>query len=83
LGRSIRIGRLDLLCPSDVLSRALSLFPAPPFVHDFDHAFEWLNRAVDNHALSLGHKLTHDPILEPLRADPRYAALLREVRRSQ
>lgn len=47
---------------------------------DFDHAFEWLNRAVANHSLSLGHTLTHDPLLEPLRADPRYAALLREIR---
>jgi TolB-like protein len=51
--------------------------------HDLDHAFEWLNRAVANHALSLGHKLTHDPMLQPLRTDPRYTALLREVGRSQ
>jgi tetratricopeptide (TPR) repeat protein len=50
---------------------------------DLEQAFAWLERAIAVHDLSLGHKLTHDPFLAPLRADPRYKALLRKVRRTQ
>lgn len=45
---------------------------------DFDFAFEWLDRAYmrrDNTLLSL--KTT--PVLEPLRTDPRFAKLLRQL----
>jgi TolB-like protein len=49
---------------------------------DLDRGFAWLERAIAVHDLSLGHKLTHDPFLAPLRADPRYKALLRKVRRT-
>ena len=46
---------------------------------EFDAAFEWLRRAVevrDPHILALPCK----PIYDPLRHDPRFTALLREMR---
>ena len=44
-----------------------------------DEAFKWLAKAVDEHDLLIGHKFRDEPKLEPLRSDPRYKALLREM----
>jgi len=44
-----------------------------------DLAFEWLERAVDERDLVLGHKMRDEPKLEPLRRDPRYKALLTKM----
>jgi uncharacterized protein HemY len=44
-------------------------------VHDRDGAFEALGCALDRHATSRAD-VEHEPMLEPLRADPRFAALL-------
>jgi TolB-like protein/Tfp pilus assembly protein PilF len=44
-----------------------------------DQAFRWLEKAVDDRDMSLGHKFRNEPKLEPLRGDPRYKALLRKM----
>jgi serine/threonine-protein kinase len=44
-----------------------------------DLAFSWLERAVDEHDITVGHKFRDEPKLEPLRSDPRYKALLRKM----
>lgn len=46
---------------------------------EIDQAFEWLEKAIAARDLSLGHKLTTEPLLAPLRTDPRYLALLRKM----
>ncbi len=52
------------------------------FVHAWrgepERAFEWLERAYAQHDLGLGELLT-EPLLRPLRGDPRFDALLRKV----
>ena len=45
---------------------------------DQDHAFEWLTKAVDQHEISLSLKT--DPMFDPLRADARFAGLLRRMK---
>ena len=45
---------------------------------DRDHAFEWLTKSVDQHEISLSLKT--DPMFDPLRADPRFAGLLRRMK---
>jgi TolB-like protein/Flp pilus assembly protein TadD len=45
---------------------------------DRDRAFEWLSKAVDQHEISLSLKT--DPMFDPLRADPRFAGLLRRMK---
>ena len=46
---------------------------------DFDAAFEWLDRAVDERDLHILH-LTVKPVYDPIRADPRFHALLRKMK---
>jgi tetratricopeptide (TPR) repeat protein len=47
--------------------------------NDRDRAFDWLERAVTTRDLNLGHELRYDPAFDALRADARYARLLREM----
>jgi len=46
-----------------------------------DHAFEWLEKAVDQHEISLG--LRSEAMFDPLRSDPLFGALLRQMKLSQ
>ena len=45
-----------------------------------DKAFAWLEKAVDQRELSVGHKFRDEPKLAPLRGDPRYKALLKKMK---
>ena len=45
---------------------------------DIDHAFSSLNRAVDQRCFAIAWLQT-DPLLDPIRDDPRYKALLQRV----
>jgi TolB-like protein/DNA-binding winged helix-turn-helix (wHTH) protein len=53
---------------------------AHAFRGERDLAFRWLERAVTARDLNLGHRFKYDWMLAPLRGDPRYRALLREMR---
>jgi len=46
-----------------------------------DRAFEWLEKAVDQHQIGLG--LKSEAMFDPLRSDPRFRALLRQMKLSQ
>jgi tetratricopeptide (TPR) repeat protein len=45
-----------------------------------DRAFEWLDRAYDQHDPGLPEQLVGDPLLRSLEHDPRYAAFLKKMR---
>lgn len=47
-------------------------------VNDLPHAFEFFNRALDQHCFNMT-LIRVDPLLDPVRQDPRYAALLRRI----
>ena len=42
-----------------------------------ERGFEWLKKAVEQHELSLQHKM--DPVYDGLHPDPRFQALLRKM----
>ena len=46
---------------------------------DRDQAFIWLNRAIAQHDENVQY-VKYDPLLGPLRNDPRYAELLRKLK---
>ena len=48
-------------------------------VGDNDQAFDWLNKAFQNHDFYLTEMAAH-PYMDPLRSDPRFKKLLREIR---
>ena len=45
---------------------------------EYDRAFEWLDEALRQHVWYLVF-LAIEPAFEPLRSDPRYGALLKDV----
>jgi tetratricopeptide (TPR) repeat protein len=45
---------------------------------DKDEAFEWLDRAVEDHSYDVSY-LNVDPLFDPVRDDPRFPALVRKV----
>jgi TolB-like protein/Flp pilus assembly protein TadD len=49
------------------------------FRHDVDRTFEWLEKSYQMRDPDLMINLRGDPLLAPLRADPRYSALLRKM----
>jgi tetratricopeptide (TPR) repeat protein len=51
-------------------------------LRDWDRAFAWLDKAVEDRSEWLC-KISVDPIMDPLRADPRFQSLLRLVNRGQ
>jgi len=60
---------------------------APPFdvalayvgLGDYDQAFAWLEKAYDERARAM-LSLKVNPLLDPLRSDPRFGALIRRMR---
>ncbi len=46
---------------------------------EFDTAFEWLDRAVDERDVHILH-LTVKPVYDPIRTDPRFHSLLRKMK---
>jgi len=48
--------------------------------HDFESTFAWLNRAYELRDPGLAVFVKADPMLESLRADARYKALLRKMK---
>jgi serine/threonine-protein kinase len=49
------------------------------FRGEIDRSFEWLDHAVEAHDAGLNY-LKYDPLLKPLRPDPRYRALLMRLK---
>jgi TolB-like protein/Tfp pilus assembly protein PilF len=47
-------------------------------LHDLDNAFQWLNRAADEHCEYLVY-LPSEPLADPLRGDPRFDQLLKRM----
>jgi TolB-like protein/DNA-binding winged helix-turn-helix (wHTH) protein/Tfp pilus assembly protein PilF len=45
---------------------------------DKDKAFEWLNRACDEHSMEV-YAIAVDPDFDPIRSDPRFAAVLHRI----
>jgi tetratricopeptide (TPR) repeat protein len=48
-------------------------------VGDNDQAFDWLNKALQNHDFYLTEMAAH-PYMDPLRSDPRFGRLIKRVR---
>jgi adenylate cyclase len=91
-GCLIEIGDFDRA--REWLSRALALEPNnPPTQYnvacgyaqlgDTEKAFDLLERGVLNGGPEWGRWIEHDSMLDPLRSDPRYAALQQEIRRRE
>lgn len=55
---------------------AFEVFVVYAGLDDYDDAFEWLNRAVEDHSIS-GRIM--DPMFDDVRADPRFAAIQRRI----
>ena len=47
-------------------------------VNDLPNAFDSFNRAIDQHCFNMT-LIRVDPLLDPVRGDPRYIALLRRI----
>jgi serine/threonine-protein kinase len=45
-------------------------------MHDYDAAFKWIDRSIDDHSLRVD---VMDPTFEEFRADPRFAGVLRRL----
>ena len=71
---------LDKLIRMNERQQVDPLYLANAYVglNDRDHAFEWLGKAEALHSVSLT-SLKVDPLYDPLRSDPRFAALLHEM----
>jgi hypothetical protein len=52
---------------------------AHAFRGERDQAFEWLRKVIAERDISLVHRIKDEPLLAPLRSDPRYTELLREM----
>jgi len=57
---------------------AVNIAWAYMFLGDKDKAFMWLNKACDEHAMEV-YAIAVDPDIDPLRSDPRFAAILRRI----
>lgn len=57
---------------------AINIAWAYLYLGDKDKAFDWLNRAYQEHSMEL-YALAVDPSVDPLRSDPRFQDLLRRI----
>jgi hypothetical protein len=55
---------------------------AYPYRGERDQAFHWLENAIDERGLLVGHIFWDEPKLQPLRGDPRCTPLPRRAKRS-
>jgi serine/threonine-protein kinase len=74
-----RRGLAKLLEGDRTLQASYQVAQIHAWMGDVDRAFDWLRRAVTAHDAGLLY-VKYDPILKPLRADPRYAALLSRLK---
>ena len=72
------IGRLDALTRQRYVDPVFLAWPHAALGH-LEDAFMWLTRACDGHA-QWAHLMQVDPLLDPLRPDPRFAALQARLR---
>jgi adenylate cyclase len=91
-GSLIEIGEFDRA--REWIARALSLEPDNPVTHynaacgyamlgDIDKAFELLERGILIGGPEWGRWVEHDSMLDPVRHDPRYQALLETIRKRE
>jgi adenylate cyclase len=91
-GSLIEIGEFDRA--REWIARALSLEPDNPVTHynaacgyamlgDIDIAFELLERGILRGGPEWGRWVEHDSMLDPVRDDPRYPALLETIRKRE
>ena len=91
-GSLIEIGEFDRA--REWIARALALEPDNPVTHynaacgyamlgDIDKAFELLERGIVMGGPEWGRWVEHDSMLDPLRHDPRYQALLETIRKRE
>jgi adenylate cyclase len=91
-GSLIEIGEFDRA--REWIARALALEPENPVTHynaacgyamlgDIDKAFELLERGISAGGPEWGRWVEHDSMLDPVRQDPRYQALLETIRRRE
>ena len=57
---------------------AVNIAWAHMYLGDRDRAFEWLNRACQEHSMEM-YALVVDPDWDPIRSDPRFEAVLRRM----
>jgi TolB-like protein/DNA-binding winged helix-turn-helix (wHTH) protein len=66
-----RIMKRRFVCPYEIATTYVAL-------GDRDEAFKWLQKAYEEHSICMVW-LNADPRLDPLRSDPRFIALVRQV----
>jgi len=70
---------LDALIARDGSKAAYDIAEVHAWCGDRDRAFEWLERAYDQHDLSLSY-VKADPLLRNLRDDPRFKVFLKKMK---
>ena len=79
LGQTEQAGRLTAdLIKKHGLSQPYAVALVFAWRGENDRAFEWLNRAYEAHDDRM-EVIKYDPLLAPLRPDPRYGVLLRTM----
>jgi serine/threonine protein kinase/tetratricopeptide (TPR) repeat protein len=74
-----RRGLERLLSWPRALSASWQITQTYAWLGDLDHAFEWLDHAIEHRDPGLT-QLTYDQAIRPLRSDPRYATALKRLK---
>ena len=69
------VATLEARAAQEPIIRAVHLFRAYAALGDADSMFAWLDRAIDERSSSVAF-LNVDPVLDPYRSDPRFAAAI-------